>query len=162
MNKIYLKMENNIKRDNLSKNKERAQKLIDKYSNPSIININENRLISARELYIKLGFAYNYFKRWSDTHIVNSRLKIGIDYIIYEYMPIKGDNSNHTHANNRKYIDYGLTIDVAKKLCMKADTEMGDKIRDYFISVEKRYTAHLSYTVNENLQAPSEQFLLSE
>lgn len=39
----------------------------------------------------------------------------------------------------RPQIDYYLTIDIAKELCMIENNEIGKKIRKYFIETEKRY-----------------------
>lgn len=39
----------------------------------------------------------------------------------------------------RPQIDYYITLDMAKELCMVENNEIGKKLRKYFIEVEKRY-----------------------
>ena len=39
----------------------------------------------------------------------------------------------------RPQIDYYLTINMAKELCMVENNDIGRQIRRYFIEVEKRY-----------------------
>ena len=54
-------------------------------------------------------------------------------------------------GNNSKYIDYILTLDMAKELAMVEDNENGRKIRRYFIEIENRYALQISEAKNENL-----------
>ena len=48
----------------------------------------------------------------------------------------------------RPQIDYYLTIDMAKELCMVENNETGRKIRRYFIEVEKRYREIINTPTN--------------
>ena len=48
----------------------------------------------------------------------------------------------------RPQIDYYLTIDMAKELCMVENNENGRKIRRYFIEVEKRYREIINTPTN--------------
>jgi anti-repressor protein len=47
-------------------------------------------------------------------------------------------------VNGNEVIDYALSINFAKKLCMQAKTIQGEQIRNYFIEVEKRYIANIN------------------
>ena len=49
-----------------------------------------------------------------------------------------------TNVEGNNVIDYALTTSFAKKLCMLSKTKVGEKIRDYFIEVEKRATKRMS------------------
>jgi anti-repressor protein len=40
--------------------------------------------------------------------------------------------------------DFALSIDFAKRLSMMARTEAGEKVRQYFIEIEKQYLAIVS------------------
>ena len=84
------------------------------------------RAVSARELYEGLGYDPSQWARWYRKNIVNNRFAIeNEDYSKLDMMS--------------RSIDFALTIDFAKKLSMMARTPEGEKIRDYFIEVEKHF-----------------------
>lgn len=97
-----------------------------------LINIKENegrQTVSARELYRALGLDSTHWNRWAKQNIEDNQFAIpGQDYEGFAIM-----------ANGNKTQDYQLSIDFAKRLCMLARTEKGEKIRNYFIEVEKRF-----------------------
>jgi anti-repressor protein len=85
--------------------------------------------VSARELYEKLGFNKAHWAKWYKKNIVAN------DYAILneDYAPFTlSVNGNETQ-------DFVISIDFAKKISMLARTEAGEKIRAYFIEVEKKY-----------------------
>jgi anti-repressor protein len=107
----------------------------------NIINIEERdgkQAVSARELYSKLGLDLTNWSRWAKKNIEKNEFAIdGQDYQGFVIM---------TSGNETK--DYALTIDFAKKLCMLARTIAGEKIRQYFIDVEKNYIANINTPLN--------------
>jgi phage anti-repressor protein len=97
--------------------------------------------VSARELYEKLGFNTAHWARWSRQNIEDNPFALkGQDFEGFAIMV----NGNPTQ-------DFDLSIDFAKRLCMMARTEMGEKIRNYFIEVEKRHTAQIQAQSIEDL-----------
>lgn len=103
-----------------------------------IIRVREEsgkQLVSARELYIGLGYDLSHYTRWVKKNIIdNSFCEEGIDWCSFA---INGEPDNETYNPNPTK-DYALSIDLAKKLAMMARTEIGDRIRDYFIQCEKK------------------------
>jgi phage anti-repressor protein len=94
------------------------------------------KAVSARELYGKLGYDSTHWKRWYAKNIEKN--PFALQNKDWAYLPPK-ESSLALMANERgKFaIDFALTIDFAKKLSMMARTEAGEKVRDYFIRVEK-------------------------
>lgn len=85
-------------------------------------------IVSARELYEALGLAKSAFARWAKMNITESkRAKEKADWVGFNIM-LSGNNCD----------DYALTLQFAKKLAMLADTDKGDRVRDYFIECEKK------------------------
>lgn len=97
-----------------------------------IIKISERitgqKCVSARELYEKLGLSKSVWSRWFKKNIVDNKFAIeNTDWAGFNIML----NGNETQ-------DFALSIDFAKKLCMLSRTDQGEKIRDYFITIEKK------------------------
>ncbi len=102
------------------------------------IKTNENmeQLVSARELYSKLGLADSQWKRWYQKNIIDDEyFKEGTDYII------RHDVEKQNLVKGRPSEDFIIKIDMAKELCMLARTENGKKMRSYFIEVEKQWNS---------------------
>lgn len=128
----------------------------------NIINIEEKngkQAVSARELYSKLGLDLTNWSRWSKKNIEKNEFALeGVDYEGFVIM-----------TNGNKTTDYALSIDFSKKLCMLARTIAGEKIRQYFIDVEKNYIANINTPITyldalRQLVAKEEekQFLLQQ
>lgn len=104
-----------------------------------LIKITENngrQVVSARELYERLGFKDNNFTKFCNRYILKNEYAVqGVDY---EHLVLKVGMFN---GGMRETTDYALLLDFAKKICMLARTEAGDKIRQYFIEVEKKALA---------------------
>lgn len=105
----------------------------------SIIPIYEKeggeQLINARELFYALRGkeTKTKFADWIKERLIKYQFIENIDYICFR---------NFTKANrygNKTTIEYYLTIDTSKELCMIENNDNGRKIRRYFIEVEKRY-----------------------
>lgn len=94
-----------------------------------ITNTYEEKIVMAKELYLKLGFTKTQWSRWYKKNIVeNPFAEEGKDFITFDIM-----------SNGNKTKDFEITIDFAKKICMMARTEKGEEFRRYFIEVEKEY-----------------------
>lgn len=89
-----------------------------------ITETNGKKAVSARELYNKLGFHSAHWAKWYKKNIVNNQFAI--------------ENEDYTQLTlSVRSSDFALSVDFAKKLSMLARTETGEKIRQYFIEVEK-------------------------
>ena len=106
-----------------------------------IVSIYENntkeKLINARELFYKL--------RGEDT---KTKFSDWIKQRIEKYEFIENEEFTKIGNLKRPQIDYYLTIDMAKELCMVENNETGRKIRRYFIEVEKRYREIINTSTN--------------
>lgn len=93
------------------------------------------QLISARELFYALRGkeTKTKFADWIKERLIKYQFVENMDYICFR---------NFTKADrygNKTTIEYYLTIDTSKELCMIENNGNGRKIRRYFIEVEKRY-----------------------
>ena len=99
----------------------------------ALINITENngkKAVLARELYEGLGYEKSQFSRWAKKNILENPYAIeNEDWMGFDI---------NVEGNIVK--DYVLTLDFSKKCCMLSKTVVGDKIRNYFIEVEKQMT----------------------
>lgn len=97
-----------------------------------LLNIQEHRdlqqAVDAKELYQRLELHPAHWSRW---HIMNIQQNPfaaeGIDYQGFTMMVSGNETKN-----------YLLSIDFAKKLAMQVKTEVGERIRDYFLECEQR------------------------
>lgn len=92
---------------------------------------NGKKAVSARELYDRLGFASQHWAKWYSKNIINNSFAIENEDFVK--LPLSG-----------RSVDFALSIDFAKKLSMLARTEQGEKVRDYFIEVEKAATSNVA------------------
>ncbi|WP_294405737.1 phage antirepressor KilAC domain-containing protein [uncultured Clostridium sp.] len=102
--------------------------------NNELIKINDNGLVSARDLHEFLGLSKR-FSAWFETYSKNE------DYGFTENEDYTSVLSS-TVVNNgaeRQLQDYAITIDMAKELSMLSKTEKGKQARKYFIQVEKAW-----------------------
>ena len=94
-----------------------------------IENREEKQVISAKELYEKLGFESKNWSRWEKTNIENNDFFVSNqDYQTFFTMK----NGNETK-------DYWITIEMAKHLCMISRTAKAHEIREYFIKIEQAW-----------------------
>lgn len=99
-----------------------------------IVENNGKQAVSARELYKILGYTDSQFSRWAKRNIIENIYAIeNEDYIGFDI-----------NVEGNIVADYVLTTNFAKKLCMLSKTKVGEKVRDYFIEVEKRATKPLT------------------
>ena len=87
--------------------------------------------VSARELHQKLGIK-SQFTHWFDKMC---------EYGFEEEKDFKAISQKKLTAqgNTSEYIDYAISVDMAKEICMIQRSEIGKKFRQYFIEIEKRY-----------------------
>lgn len=96
-----------------------------------ITEVEGKKSVSAREIYSFLELSPLQFVRWSKKNITeNEFAEKGQDYQGYNFM-----------LQGNEMVDYALSIDFAKKLCMLARTEKGEEARRYFIECEKQIKA---------------------
>lgn len=96
-----------------------------------ITEVEGKKSVSAREIYSFLELSPLQFVRWSKKNITeNEFAEKGQDYQGYNFV-LEGNDM----------MDYALSIDFAKKLCMLARTEKGEEARRYFIECEKQMKA---------------------
>ena len=89
----------------------------------AVIGGEEQQTVNARDLWKALGSKQEFI------HWVKDRLEgfsIGEDFL-----------TNLSKSHGRPKIEYTITLDVAKHLAMLERNEVGKKIRQYFIEVEK-------------------------
>lgn len=102
---------------------------------------NGRNAVSARELYIFLGFNSSQWARWYKQNIENNQFAIeGTDWEGFDTM---------SSGNPTK--DFTITIDFAKRLAMMAKTEKGEQARRYFIECEQKYNKALHTTDPDEL-----------
>ena len=115
---------------------------------PIYENETKERLINARELHDTLGSRKD-FTSWMKDKIKKYKFIENEDFIIT--LTKIGERKNVIRHN------YYLTIDTGKEICMIENTEVGRKIRKYFIKVEERYrsilhTSNNTYTLIDIMQ----------
>ncbi|MDY2882579.1 MAG: antA/AntB antirepressor family protein [Romboutsia timonensis] len=85
--------------------------------------------VNARDLWKQLQ-SKRQFADWIKDRL--TRFVENVDYIL-----ISQNCEIKKRGGDRKSIDYFLTVDTAKMICMLENNEIGDKIRRYFIQCEK-------------------------
>ena len=94
-----------------------------------ITEVEGQKAVSAFDLFNALGYESKNFYRWKKQNTVNNEFSIkGIDW---DELHINEENKTN------KANDCVFSVDFAKRVCMLARTETGEKIRRYFIDVEK-------------------------
>lgn len=98
---------------------------------PIYENKNGERLINARELHVALE-SKRKFANWIAQRIEKYQFIENTDFF-------KRNNFVTVGNLKRPQIDYYLTLDTAKELCMIENNNVGRQIRKYFIEIEKNY-----------------------
>lgn len=97
----------------------------------SLITPDENGKVNAKNLYQFLELSEKEWSRWSATNIVENQFAIqGEDWF-------SGLTTN-TPKSGRPSVNFDLTINFAKKLCMMSKSKNGESVRDYFLAIEKK------------------------
>jgi len=80
------------------------------------------QVVSARELYEKLGFNMTHWAKWCKTNITNNDFApVDVDY---QSLRTEGENSI-----GRPTEDFAISMTFAKKLSMQAKTKVGERVR---------------------------------
>jgi len=85
--------------------------------------------VSAKRLHELLGVG-RYFSNWIKGRITQYGFEEGVDYIL--------TNAKTGIRSNVREINYFVTLDMAKELCMVERNDKGRQARRYFIECEKR------------------------
>ena len=110
---------------------------------PIYENERKERLINARELHKKLENK-RQFANWIKQRIEQYGFTENEEFIRFNNF-VKGDEKGF---GNKTTIEYFLTINMAKELCMVENNKIGKKLRLYFIEVEKRYREIINNPTN--------------
>ncbi len=108
----------------------------------TIIGGEEVNSVDARTLYLDLGYSEVNFTTWMKKEM--KRFAENLDFITI-FLKKNGEIATKKNKENTFIDDNGtkvaakyiITLDVAKHLAMKSDTDYGFKLREYFIQVEK-------------------------
>ncbi len=109
---------------------------------PIYENETKDRVINARELHKELKNKRK-FADWIKQRIEHYKFLENQDFFTIHKFVKRGESNL-----GNKLIEYYLTVDMAKELCMVENNETGRKIRKYFIEVEKRYRNIVSNPTN--------------
>lgn len=109
---------------------------------PIYENNSKERLINARELHKELENKRK-FADWIKQRIEQYGFVENEEFIKHHNFVTVGNLK-------RPQIDYFITIDMAKELCMVENNEKGRFIRRYFIETEKRYRDIINTNNNSN------------
>ena len=103
---------------------------------PALFNFKRNNdgtvAVSGRELHrgLKIGTRYN---DWLE-RMLKYGFEENIDYIANTQKRVTAQ------GNQTTYVDHIMTLDMAKEISMIQRSEIGRKIRGYFIKVERQHT----------------------
>lgn len=118
-----------------------------------IITNDKEQLISARELYYFLEVKRD-FSTWIKGRIKKFSFLENEDF---QQIYLAPQNGGVSHGGHNK-IDYIITLDMAKELCMIENNVKGREARKYFIKCEKEYIQSLK---NKSLSLGSEELFNS-
>ena len=98
------------------------------------ITTNENgvQCVSARELHKGLEVQQR-FNDWINRKINKYKFEENEDFIAITQKRVTAQ------GNETTYMDFIITVDMAKELCMVENNELGKQFRRYFIKAEKEY-----------------------
>jgi phage anti-repressor protein len=94
------------------------------------LQIDEDGMTTASNLYTFLELEPTHFSRWCTTNIKNNKFAIENE----DYIPLA---INGERNNPKPRTDYKITSDFAKKLSMTGNTEKHEQARQYFLACEQ-------------------------
>ena len=104
------------------------------------------QLVSARELHEKLILEEGKkerFSQWFKRH-----LQYGFEENI-DYVECKKIYAANQYGGEKELIDYAITIDMAKEICMLQKSDKGREFRKYFIECEKKLKTQVPQLTEE-------------
>lgn len=119
--------------------------LVGTYELP-LINTSNELLVDAKLLHQRLNVKTK-FQDWFLRQVKNYRFEDGRDFF----------SNLRKSTGGRRSIDYHLTIDMAKELCMVERSEIGRRFRRYFIEAEKELRTKRLYAAQATLTEISKQ-----
>jgi phage anti-repressor protein len=117
----------------LGMSEELAKKVMDAQRKFPTLLTTENKKgfqIDGRTIWSELGEPQGEFNKWIKRKVVDKNYKENIDYI-------KVDRIVEVGNLQRPQIDYTITLNCAKKVAMRENTDNGDFVCDYFIILEE-------------------------
>lgn len=94
-------------------------------------NQDSHPAVDAKELHQALGLHPAKWSEWSKNNIANNPFALeGKDYEVY--------NPQLNTQGGRPTTNYLLSIDFAKKLSMQVRTQIGERVRNYFLECERK------------------------
>lgn len=97
------------------------------------IVINDDNMVSSKDLYKYLGLSEQNYARWCDRNIRNNEaLEEGIDYKAVVYTTLPSEERTDTGVQPNFSQEYLLSTDIAQELAMEAHTKQGRVVRDFF------------------------------
>lgn len=108
-----------------------------------VIEKDGEQWVDARELanVLKINVSGGNFSKWFNKNVISIGFDPEIDFGYYS-----------TQTNGRPRADYHLSMDTAKHVCMMSRTEVGKKIRNYFIKIHDSYISGQLIESNEQHQ----------
>lgn len=86
------------------------------------------KVVSARELYKVLELSDGQFSRWAKTNVIENPYAIeNEDWVGFD-IDVEGNSTK----------DYAIVLPFAKKIAMMSKTEVGNRVRDYFLECEQK------------------------
>lgn len=141
-------------RERLGLNKEQIN-LILKYQErfPELLQETKNNkfLINARNLYkqlvlnVKKNKKGTEFARWIKRRIIKYKFKENEDFLTV----VKFNERENTNLKSKK-IEYLLTLNMAKELCMVENNDIGLETRKYFILMEDTLRNYKNWNASRN------------
>ena len=114
------------------------------------INENQEQVVSGRELHKNLEVKTPY------TQWFNRMCEYGFDENVDYILVSQKCETNNPKNPWTEITDYILKLDMAKEIAMIQRTEIGKKIRQYFIEVEKRFRNPKPMSVAEQILAQAQ------
>lgn len=110
------------------------------------ITTNENgvQCVSARELHEGLKVKRD-FTTWIKGRISKYNFEENADFVVIN---LAHQNGGASWGGNNK-LDYIITVDMAKELCMVENNELGREFRKYFIECEKKLKTQVPQLTEE-------------
>ncbi len=105
-------------------------------NNKTMININENKRVDAREIYDFIEVK-SRFNDWFKNSVEFISAKEGEDFY----------KKNSKSTGGRPSIEYDVTVDCAKELCLTQRSEKSKQLRLWLISLSNKHDSGLAFTV---------------